>query len=175
MGDAYSPIQNFSGHRPSSLQLLSSSLSRIISSTSEDRAPKTSARISLAVSSSWRLGFTAGIGALGLRLSRQGHLMRRPPRWSGLPVPPRCFRPCSAQLPAYHRSRRPGRRARPWLPGAGPMRGRKGGWSPPSRPASWPRQRGPPYPWPFRRAGGCAPLSGRGGDSPPGWSYEDGY
>jgi len=30
------------------------------------------------------------------------------PRWSGLPSPPRCFCLCSAQLPAYHRSRRPG-------------------------------------------------------------------
>ena len=40
----------------------------------------------------------------------------------------------------------------------------------PERPASGPGQRGPPYPWPFRRAGGCAPLSGMGGGSPPGWS-----
>ena len=154
-----------------SCQLLSSSRACVISSTSEGRAPKTSARISLAVSSSMRLGFTAGHGALGLYLRHHGHLMRRPSRWSGSPSPPRCCCPASARaLAACHRSERPGRRARPWLPGARPMQGRTGGWSPPSRPASWPGQRGPPYPWPFRRGGGCAPLSGRSGGSPPGWS-----
>jgi hypothetical protein len=57
--------------------------------------------------------------------------MRRPPRWSGLPAPLRCFYPASARaLFACHRSRRPGRRTRPWLPGAGPIRGRKGGCLP---------------------------------------------
>jgi len=65
-------------------------------------------KVVMAVSSSWRLGFTAGLCRLGLRLSHQGHLMRRPPMWSGLPSPPRCLRPASAQLPACHRSRRPG-------------------------------------------------------------------
>jgi len=80
-----------------SCQRLSSSRASIISSTSEGRAPKTSARISLAVSSSWRLGFTAGIGALGLGLRHRGHLIRRPPRWSGLLSLPRCLYAGSAQ------------------------------------------------------------------------------
>jgi len=79
-----------------------------LSSESKGWAPNTSTRISLAVSSSWRLGFTAGLGALSLCLSHQDYLMRRPSRWSGLPAPPGCFSPCSAQLPACHRSRRPG-------------------------------------------------------------------
>ena len=36
--------------------------------------------------------------------------MGRPPRWSGLPSPPRCFCFGCRPAPAYHRSRRPCRR-----------------------------------------------------------------
>ena len=115
------------------------------------------------------LGFTTGLCAPGLCPRHQGHLMRRPPRWSGLRAPSRCLCFGSRPAPAYHRSRRPGRRAA-GLPGAGPIQGRTGGWSPPSRPASWSGQRGLPYPWPSPRAVGRAQLPERGGDSPPGWS-----
>jgi hypothetical protein len=56
--------------------------------------------------------------------------MGRPPRWSGLPALPGCFSPGCRPAPAYHRRRRPGRRARPWLPGTGRMQGRTGGRTP---------------------------------------------
>jgi len=119
-------IQNFSGHRSSSPQLLSSSLSRIISSTSEGWAPKTSA------GSPWPspapIAWGSWMALVPWAPFHHGHLMRRPPRWSG-PQSPGCFYPASARaLLAYHRSRRPGRHTRPWLPGAGPVRGRTGGW-----------------------------------------------
>jgi hypothetical protein len=64
--------------------------------------------ISLAVSSSWRLRFMTRVCRMGVRLSHKGLLVKKPPRWSGFPAPPRCFCPCSAPLPACHRSRRHG-------------------------------------------------------------------
>jgi len=140
------------------------SVRRAISSTSEGRAPNTSARISLAVSSARSLGFTTGLGALGLRRYGPSH---ENPGWSGLQSPPRCFSPCSAQLPACHRSRRPLLAS---LAMASRCRSNTGAYMRmhPERPASGPGQRGPSYPWPFRNAD--APLSGTNGGSPPGWS-----
>ena len=112
------------------------------------------------------LGFTTGLCAPGLCPRHQGHLMRRPPRWSGLRAPPRCFCPASAQLPAYHRSRRPGRQTRPWLPGAGPIPGRTGGCPREACFMAWAT-------WPAISLAlsyaGCSTIRMSGG-SPPGWS-----
>jgi len=101
--------------------------------------------------------------AMALCLCHQRHLMRRPPRSSGLQSLG-CFYPCSVRLPACQK-RKTRSAYSPTLPGASPIRGRAGGC--PERPASGPGQHGPPYPGRFSRAGGCAPLSVRGGGSPP--------
>ena len=91
--------------------------------------------------------------------------MRRPPRWSGLPAPPRCFYPGCRPAPACHRSRRPGRRGHGFQV---PVQCRGVKEDAPERPASGPGQHGPPYLWPFRTPD--APLSGRSGGFPPEWS-----
>jgi hypothetical protein len=115
-----------------------------------------------AVSSSWRLGFTAGLGALGFRRCGPSHesrgglacnLLRDASTLAvGLPlhvieaegpVGAAMASRCRSNTGAYRRMH-------------------------PERPASGPGQRGPPYPWPFRKPD--APLSGRSGGSPPGWS-----
>ena len=92
----------------------------------------------MAVSSSWRLGLRRALVPWASVCATRGHLMRRPPRCSGLPSPRDASTLAVAQLPVCHRSRRHDRQTRPWLPGGGPTPRRIGGGSPPSRPASWP-------------------------------------
>jgi hypothetical protein len=80
------------------------SLLCIISSTSEGRASKISARIFLAVSSSWRLGFTVGLGALGLRRYGPSHEKASQVVW--LASSSEMLLPCLAQLPYVIESQR---------------------------------------------------------------------
>jgi len=142
--EAFAPFPILPSPMRDPLQPLSSSRACIISSTSEGWAPKTSARISLAVSSSWRLGFTAGLCALFLRRYGPSHENR-----GGLAC--QLLRDSSALavgLPLHViEAEDPGRRGHGFQV---PVQYGGVKEDAPERPASWPGQRGPPYSWPFR-------------------------
>ncbi len=111
---SYSSTRNSRGHRPSSssAQLLSSSLLRIISSTSPGLAWKTSARISLAVCSSRALPPTCPASRTCTARRLHGHLMRTPQGWSATRAPwGASWPPCAASPWGRPRSRTPGRRS----------------------------------------------------------------